>query len=722
LKRYEESKVRPLEPRKSARHRLPLPADATELRCLNNRQRDKFMRTIIRVAALFSAMTAICCAPTVATESNASTPLIKRAILFGNPSQSAVQLSPNGKWLAWLAPNKGVLNAWIAPLEHPADAKLITHEMSRPIQGLSWAPDSESILYLSDTDGDENFLLYQVRIEGGEPKLLTPFKNSQVRLSKRSSRFKDRILIDINDRDSQWFDTYSLDLTHGTLAKILENTEELKNIFADDNLVPRIATRSRPDGGLDYFLLKEGRIEAKPFKTASLEDAETTAPGPFTYDGKTLYWSDSVGRDKAAIFAQNVQNGTVALVAESPKVDLSTGMIDPKTGKLQAYLEEYLTPDWVALDPSISDDLAFLKVHTNGAFDVTSRTDADDLWTVVDNPINGSGSTYLYRRAGRRLSKLFVNRPDLDGAPFSPMFSREIKTRDGMTLVSYLTLPLGSDNAHPGVPDHPLPMVLLVHGGPWSRDHYGPDVTHLWLANRGYAVLSVNFRGSAGFGKQFMSAGDRQWGRKMQDDLIDSVNWAVANKVAAPHKVAIVGGSYGGYAALAGLTFTPRVFACGVDIVGPSNLQTLLATLPPYWTAERAVAYKRIGDPTTIDGRLMLQEQSPLTKVSAIVKPLLIGQGMNDPRVNQSESDQIVRAMVAKQIPVTYVQFPDEGHGFSRPDNSIAFNAVVEQFLGKCLGGRSEPIGDSIKASNAKVPYGGKFVPGLNEAIESRKN
>uniref|UniRef100_UPI00258A808E alpha/beta hydrolase family protein n=1 Tax=uncultured Sphingomonas sp. TaxID=158754 RepID=UPI00258A808E len=278
--------------------------------------------------------------------------------------------------------------------------------------------------------------------------------------------------------------------------------------------------------------------------------------------------------------------------------------------------------------------------------------------------------------------------------------------RDGLTLVSYLTRPKGVTG--------PVPMVLFVHGGPWARDGYGYNGYHQWLANRGYAVLSVNYRGSTGFGKKFVSAGDLQWGRKMHDDLIDAVDWAVKQGVTTKDKVAIMGGSYGGYATLAGLTFTPDAFACGVDIVGPSNLFTLLKTIPPYWEAGKQQFYKRMGDPTTEEGRALLKERSPLTFVDRIKKPLLIGQGANDPRVNVAESDQIVAAMAAKNIPVTYVLFPDEGHGFARPVNNIAFNAMAENFLAPCLGGRAEPVGGALAASTAQVKHGAQFVKGLS--------
>ena len=351
---------------------------------------------------------------------------------------------------------------------------------------------------------------------------------------------------------------------------------------------------------------------------------------------------------------------------------------------------------------------------------VASRTRADDRWIVSVDPVVAPSTTYLFDRKARKLSTLYVSRPQLEGAPLVAMYPEEIKARDGLTLVSYLTLPAGTDPDGDGKPNKPVPMILFVHGGPWARDEYGYNSYHQWLANRGYAVLSVNYRGSTGFGKNFITAGNLQWGRKMHDDLLDAVGWAVARGVTTPDKVAIMGGSYGGYATLAGVTFTPTAFACGVDIVGPSNLQTLLKTIPPYWEAGKQQFYKRMGDPTTEEGRKLLDAASPLYKADAIVRPLLIGQGANDPRVNKAESDQIVAAMRAKNIPVTYVLFPDEGHGFARPQNNIAFNAVAENFLGKCLGGRAEPIGDSIKASTAQVPAGAEFVSGLAASLPAR--
>jgi dipeptidyl aminopeptidase/acylaminoacyl peptidase len=644
-------------------------------------------------------------------------PLIERTALFGNPSRVAGKLSPDGKWLAWIAPRDGVLNVWVAPAGQPGQAKALTAEKQRPIREYFWAPDSSSVLYVNDRGGDENFLLYKVGVQGGEPQPLTPFQKTRVEIVGTSVHVKDRILIGVNNRDARWHDVYSVDLKSGKLTEVFANKGGYAGFLADEGLVLRVATKARPDGGMDYYRIEQGKVAAEPFVSVGLDDSLTTQPIGFTADGGTLYWLDSRGRDTAALIAQDVASGKTTVLAQDAKADIDNALVDPATGKVQAYSVQYLKPEWVALDPAVKDDLAFLVQQLKGNVRIGSRTDADDFWTVTVDPVVKPSATYLYDRKAKKLSQLFVSRPELEKATLAPMYPEEIRTRDGLTEVSYLTLPAGSDKAHPGRPDKPLPMVLFVHGGPWGRDVYGYNGYHQWLANRGYAVLSVNYRGSTGFGKKYIAAGDLEWGRKMHDDLIDAVQWAVKNRITEADKVAIMGGSYGGYATLAGLTFTPEAFACGVDIVGPSNLATLLKTIPPYWEAGKAQFYKRMGDPTTEEGRKLLHDRSPLFKADAIKRPLLIGQGANDPRVNQAESDQIVKAMAAKNIPVTYVLFPDEGHGFARPENSIAFNAVAEQFLGKCLSGRVEPIGGALKASSAKVPHGKEFVPGLPQAV-----
>lgn len=667
--------------------------------------------------ALAAVLAATALVAPATLNADAANPLIPRQALFGNPVKSAGRISPDGQWLSWLAPVNGVMNIWVAPANNLAAAKAISSSKDRPIRQYFWAPDSQSVLYIQDKGGDENFLLYGIDPKTGTERNLTPFEKTRVTLVGASTLHRDRILVGLNNRDPRYHDIHSLDLKTGKLSEVLRNDGGYADFTADNNLVIRLASKANAKGGLDYFRVTNGKVDAQPFGSTGLEDSLTTAPAGFTTDGKTLYWLDSRGRNTAALIAEDVATGKKRIVAQDARADIGGTLSDPVTGEVEAYSVDYLQNEWTAIDPDIAKSLAFLKSKLKGEFFVASRTDKDDRWIVGNDPVTEPGRTWLYDRKKGTLTEFYNPRPDLVGAPLPAMYAREIKSRDGLNLVSYLTLPYGSDPDGDGVPNKPVPMVLLVHGGPWARDSFGTDRYHQLLANRGYAVLAVNFRASTGFGKDFISAGDLQWGRKMHDDLIDAVDWAIAKNIAIPDKVAIMGGSYGGYATLAGVTFTPTKFACGVDIVGPSNLETLLKTIPPYWASIREQFVQRMGNPDTPEGVALLRERSPLYKAGDIVRPLLIGQGANDPRVNQAESDQIVAAMKARGIPVSYVLFPDEGHGFAKPANNIAFTAVAENFLATCLGGRAEPIGDTVKKSTAKIVEGAAHVQGLSEAL-----
>ncbi len=653
-----------------------------------------------------------------ATSPATSAPLIPREALFGNPSRASAQISPDGEWLSWLAPSNGVLNVWMAPASNPDDAKVMTSATERPIREYFWAPDSASLLYVQDKGGDENFLLYGINIETGKETTLTPFENTRVQLVGASDTIKDKVLVGLNNRDPRFHDVHLLDLNTGELTQLIENNG-YAGFVADDNLDVRLALRPNAAGGMDFFRVEDNVVAEEAFSSTDLEDALTTSPAGFTRDGETLYWLDSRGRDTAALTAMDWDTGETRVIAENDKADIGGTIRDNETGEVEAYSVYYLKREWTATDPEIEAALTFLENNLEGEFGIGSRTDDDRKWIVGNDPVTGPSASYLFDRDAGTLTKLYVTRPELEGAPLQPMHPVEIASRDGLTLPSYLTLPPGSDSDADGVPDAPVPMVLLVHGGPWARDGYGYNSYHQWLANRGYAVLSTNFRGSTGFGKNFISAGNLEWGRKMHDDLIDAVNWAVERGVTSQDSVAIMGGSYGGYATLAGLAFTPEEFACGVDIVGPSNLETLLSTIPPYWEPVVAQFHERMGNPNTEEGLALLKERSPLYSADKITKPLLIGQGANDPRVNQAESDQIVAAMKQNEIPVTYVLFPDEGHGFARPVNNIAFNAITENFLATCLDGRAEPMGDTVEASTAEIVEGADFVQGLAEAVSA---
>ncbi len=451
-------------------------------------------------------------------------------------------------------------------------------------------------------------------------------------------------------------------------------------------------------------------------------DALTTQASGFDASGKTLYWIDSRGRDTAAVFAQNTDTGEKKLIAEDARADAGGAIMHPKTGLIQAAAFEYERQSWKVLDDSIKPDLDALAKVADGDLSITARTEDDAKWTVAFRLDNAPVKYYLYDRPSKKATFLFSNMPKLDGLPLSHMKPVVIKSQDGLNLVSYLTVPTQYDKNNDAKPDNgPIPMVLFVHGGPWARDSWGLNPYAQWLANRGYAVLEVNFRGSTGFGKKFLNAGNLEWAGKMHTDLIDAVNWAVDQKIARKDKIAIMGGSYGGYATLVGLTFTPDVFACGVDIVGPSNIVTLLNTIPPYWKPMITQFTTRVGDHRTEEGKKFLESRSPISFVDKINKPLLIGQGANDPRVKQAEADQIVAAMQKKKIPVTYVLYPDEGHGFARPPNTKSFNAVTELFLAEHLGGAWENIGKDFEGSTITVPAGQELIPGLSEGLSGKK-
>jgi dipeptidyl aminopeptidase/acylaminoacyl peptidase len=642
--------------------------------------------------------------------------LIPRNALFGNPTRAAGQISPDGQWLSWLAPKDGVLNIWLAPASDPQAARAVTQAVERPIRQYFWSPDASAVMYIQDKGGDENYLLYRVDVTTGAETTLTPFENTRVQLVGASTTRKDKLLLGLNNRDPQWHDIHLLDLTTGELTLVLENNA-YAGFEADDTLTLRMAMQQNEAGGTDYFRVVDNVVEPDPFETSAMEDALTTSPAGYTSDGATLYWIDSRGRNTAALFAQDTATGERRLIAEDGRADIVSTLRHPVTGVVEAYAVIYLTRSWIAIDLAIADALAWLSERLEGEFSVQSRTDDDSVWIIANDPLTKPVRTFIFDRVTQTLIPFYVSRPELERALLQPMHPVEIGSRDGLTLPCYLTLPPGSDPNGDGKPAAPVPMVLLVHGGPWARDTYGFNGVHQLLANRGYGVLSVNFRGSTGFGKAFLNAANKQWGLTMHDDLIDAVDWAVANGIAACDKVAIMGGSYGGYATLAGLTFTPDVFACGVDIVGPSNLETLLETIPPYWAPLVKTFHERMGDPRTEEGRALLRAASPLYKADKIIKPLLIAQGANDPRVKQSESDQIVGAMKAAGIPVTYVLYPDEGHGFARPENNISFYAIAENFLSECMGGRAEPLGDALAPASAQIVDGAEHVKGLEAAL-----
>ena len=647
---------------------------------------------------------------------NAGT-LIPRKALFGNPERERARISPDGSRVAFLAPLDGVLNVWVAPASDPDAARAVTSDARRGIRFYVWTRNADYLLYIQDSEGDEDWHIYAVNVETGEARDLTPFEGVHATMFPTSPKFPDEALIGLNDRDARYHDIHRVNILTGEISPVMQNDIGAFGFVTDDDFRVRLAAVTTESGG-SSFLEYSDSGEWLPFMEVGIEDGLTTYPLGTDITGNTLYMEDSRNRDTAALATFDFDTRKHTILASDDRADVSGFIIHPAIQRIQAVAFEYDRIRWQVLDDSIAADLDRIRSARDGDFHVTSRSQDDSRWIVAYDNDDGPTAFHLYDRESGDLKFLFTNRPELEKYAMRPMESAIVKSRDGLDLVTYYTLPAqaGGEGGQ-DAPRQPLPSVLLVHGGPWGRDSWGYDALHQLLANRGYAVISVNFRGSTGFGKAFVNAGDREWGGKMHDDLIDVVNWAIERGIADPDRIAIMGGSYGGYATLVGLTFTPDVFACGVDIVGPSNLITTLETIPAYWEPMAEMEKARIGDISTDEGRRFLESRSPLSRVDAITKPLLIAQGANDPRVKQAESDQIVEAMTKRGIPATYALFADEGHGFARPENSLAFTAVAEAFLAEHLGGEYEPIGDAFEGSTIEIIAGADGVAGLAGSV-----
>jgi len=641
-------------------------------------------------------------------------PLIPRKALFGNPDRTSVRISPDGEHLAWIAPHEGVLNVWVAPRQDLAAARVITDDRLRGIRYMMWAYNNSHILYIQDKGGDENWRVYSANLSGGDVKDLTPFEGAQARIEQASEFFPDEIIVGLNNRVPQLHDLHRVNILTGETTLVEENPGFM-GFIVHDNFQVVGAYAMTPEGGMNLFLKKTGGWE--PWESIPQEDTMTSNTVGMDKTGTHLYMTDSRGRDTGALFEVELATKSRRLLAEDPLVDAGETIIHPTLKHVQAVSFTYDRRRWQVLDPSLAADLEYLNTVSPGEVQLLNRSLDDIFWTVAYTLDDGPVQYYLYDRSERQAHFLFTNRSALKDAPLAKMRSFIINAHDGLKLVGYYTLPLGCDSNDDGIPDHPMPMVLLPHGGPWGRDVWGFDPYHQWLANRGYVVVNVNFRSSTGFGKRFVNAGDKAWATGIIQDQYDTVQWAIQQGIADPDLVAIMGGSFGGYSTLAGLTFFPDTYACGVDIVGPSNLITLLESVPEYWKPMLDMLTSRVGDHRTEEGRALLTAHSPLSRAGHIRKPLLIGQGANDPRVKQAESDQIVKAMQEKGIPVTYVLYPDEGHGFARPENNLSFSAVAEAFLARCLEGRYEPVGDDFKGASIQVPSGAEEVPGLKEAL-----
>jgi dipeptidyl aminopeptidase/acylaminoacyl peptidase len=612
-------------------------------------------------------------------------PLIPRQVLFGNPVKAQPLISPDGKRLAYLAPDKkDVLQVWVQTVGKK-DARMVTADKKRGIRIHMWSFAPDTLLYMQDKDGNENFHLYAVNLKTEKVRDLTPGDEVKAQPIATDPEHPTEILVGLNLTNPALFDVYRINLTTGKKQLVAKNPGRVIGWEADPKFRIRAAQAATKDGGMEVLYRTDDEGEWKTAVKWGPDDTEGQIIG-FTGDGRSLWLKTSTGRDTLAVVKHDLETGKEKLIAANPKADAGSILFNRYTHQVEAVAFNRERVHWQAVDPNIAQDLKALKKGARGEPSVISRDRKMKTWVVAYAADVHPTRYYLYDRPTKKLTFLFAAKPALEKYQLATVKPVVIKSRDGMELVSYLTLPQG-------LKPKKLPLVLNVHGGPWARDSWGFNPEAQWLANRGYAVLAVNYRGSTGFGKKFVNAGNREWAGKMHNDLIDAVKWAVKKGYADPKRIAIYGGSYGGYAALVGASFTPDVFACAVDIVGPSNLVTLLKSIPPYWAPMMKMFAVRVGDLKKDEE--FLKSRSPLFKAKNIKIPLLIAQGAKDPRVKQAESEQIVKALKKAGKPVTYLLFKDEGHGFARPENRLKFYAAAEKFLAKYLGGgRVEPAAE----------------------------
>ena len=622
-------------------------------------------------------------------------PLIDREKFFGNPEIAGAQLSPDGQWIAFLKPWKDTRNVWVKRVGEPySKGRLVTADPKRPVPSFFWTRDSRAILFVQDRDGDENYNVYAVDPaasaapgkDAPEARNLTSAKGVRAEIYAVPKSMPDTLFVGLNDRDAAWHDLYQVKISTGERTLLRKNTERIAGWVFDTHGKLRMALRTTEKGDTELLRVDSGGFT----KVYECGVFETAGPVQFHKDGKRVYLETNKGRrDLLELVLFDPATGKEEKVESDPKgkVDLGGVFFSEVTEDLIAtsYTDArtrmyFRDKGWEA------DYLLLRKLLPGKEVAIAGSTSDEQLLMVSASSDQDPGSRYLFDRRTRKLTLEYVSREDLPRDPLAPMQAIHYPSSDGLDIPAFLTLPKG-------VAAKNLPLVVFPHGGPWARDQWGYNPYAQFLANRGYAVLAPNFRGSTGYGKKFLNAGNKQWGDRMQDDLTWGVKHLVAKGIADPRRVAIMGGSYGGYATLAGVAFTPDLYAAAVSIVGPSNLLTLLETIPPYWEAGRIIFHERMGNPGTPEGKKQLERQSPLNSAGKIKTPLLVVQGANDPRVKKAESEQIVIALRDRGFPVEYICAPDEGHGFARPVNNQAMMAAAEAFLAKHLKGRAQEGG-----------------------------
>ena len=619
-------------------------------------------------------------------------PLIPLRDFFRNPEGAAYQISPGGDYISWMAPWENRLNVFVQPVGG-GEPRRLTDATKRDLAGYFWAA-KDQIVYLQDDGGDENFHLFAINADGTNRQDLTPFPGVRVGVVDDLRDDEDHLLISMNKRDARVFDVFRLNTRTGAMELVAENPGSVSDWVTDHDGKVRAAVQT---DGVNTELLYRA-TEEEPLKKVLVTDfRESVSPLFFTFDNKELYAASNLGRDKTAIVRLDPATGKeLELIFEHPEVDTSALLASDKRKVITAAAftrdrqEYHFFDEWRRdLQKKLEEKLPGVEVA------LSSMNLDEDKFIVRSHSDRTRGAFWFYDTKTDELRKLADVSPWLDENQMAAMKPVRVTARDGLVLPGYLTLP-------PGVEPKNLPAVLLVHGGPWARDDWGFDGGAQFLANRGYAVLQINFRGSTGYGRAFWEKGFKQWGKTMQDDVTDAARWIVSEGIADPKRIAIYGGSYGGYAALAGMAFTPGVYAAGISFVGPSNLFTLLETVPPYWEPMRKMNYEMIGDPEK--DKELLTAASPLFSADKIQSPLLIAQGANDPRVKKAESDQIVEALKKRGVDVPYIVRENEGHGFANEENRMYFYRAVERFLAKHLGGRTEPGGEPIPELDGTSP------------------
>lgn len=619
------------------------------------------------------------------------TPLIDRSVFFGNPKITGGQISPDGKWISFLKEYEGIMNIWVKKFDEPFEnAKPLT-DSKRPMYGYFWTFDSKYILYVKDKDGDENMNIFAVNpMEADGKKIpisrnLTPKEKVTAQIFHVSLKNPDIAFIGLNDRDEAWHDLYQLKISTGELKLVYENKERITSYSFDWNDDLRILSKTDEKGTTTYYKINKDKSLTEIYKVTVKEGANFLE---FNEDNTKVYFETNKGDlDKSALFLMDLNTLKIEKIHSDPKnrVDFGGAVMDINTRKIVGFTYTDDKTEYIWLDPKRKAWHEFLvKKFPDREISYVSSTKDYSKFLIAVTGDKYASDVYYFEPATNKLIHQYTPRPELKKYEefLAPMQPIRYKSSDGLEIPAYLTIPVGME-------EKKLPLVVLVHGGPKGpRDYWGYDPEVQFLANRGYAVLQPNFRASGGYGKKFMNAGDKQWGKLMQDDITWGVKYLIQQGIVDPNRVAIMGGSYGGYATLAGLAFTPDLYACGVDIVGPSNLFTLLESIPAYWEADRAFLYEMTGDPNTEEGKKLIKEASPLFHVDKINKPLLIVQGANDPRVKKAESDQIAIALRDKGKRVSYLLADDEGHGFAKPVNKMAMYAEIEKFLAENLGGR----------------------------------